>query len=60
MNLIRKILCKLKWHDEESKYCDIRPILVCRFYEDGWLPLPTVPGFVKTCKHCKNERVEKI
>lgn len=59
MNIIRKILCKLKFHDEELSQIEIRPVFWDRWNKKE-IMLPTCPGWLYTCKHCKKERTEAI
>lgn len=57
MNLIRKILCKLKYHDEELFPVEVRPVIYSRYYELNKIILPTYPSFMWVCKYCKKERI---
>lgn len=57
MNLIRKILCKFNFHDEELFPVEIRPVIHSRWDHLNKIVLPTYNSFMWVCKHCKREKV---
>lgn len=57
MNLIRKILCKFNFHDEELHQVEVQPVV---YHPRGALEkflLPSYFSFMWKCKYCKKERI---
>ena len=54
---IRKLLCKLGYHDDELQRITIQPIYAHR-KEEFFLPKPG--GWMYKCMHCGNEKIERL
>jgi len=57
MKLFRKILCKLRYHEEELVAVTVQPAIISRFPKLNNIKLPPYKTYMWVCRHCKKERI---
>lgn len=59
MKLIRKLKCRLGFHDNDLIKIIIQPVIRSNFKELNNFKLPINPGHMWKCKHCDKEKIFK-